>query len=94
MLHSETRIEGGFQDPVVDVVHFQLTYTTLETLWRDQRFNGHVCLLPERRKSLGGRRRFQSFCESLQASPGPDSALTITYEVIFGQAFSPASTIW
>lgn len=78
---------AGLSEPVMDVDRLQVRYSSLTGLIADLRDTGAVNSAAGRLAGLTGRQRWQAFENALGAR-GPEAALTVTVELVFGQAWS------
>jgi malonyl-CoA O-methyltransferase len=79
-------LAAGLAEPVVDVDRLELTYPGPEGLFRDLRASGAVNVADGRRSTLTGKERWEGFVRALGSQTHADR-LTITVELIFGQAW-------
>ena len=88
---------AGLEEPVLDVDRLQVSYAELSGAIRDLRACGATNTAGGRRRSLMGRGRWQRFVEALwrDQGEGREGRLSLTVELIFGQAFgvSRASSV-
>ena len=87
---GDALVRAGFAAPVLDVERYILKYADVHRLAQDLKATGARNPLAGRPKGLTGPRRFaamQAAYERLRS----DGRLPATYEVIFGQAWAPAS---
>ncbi len=77
------------EEPVLDVDRIQVSYGELSAVIRDLRACGATNTAGGRRRSLMGRGRWQRFVEALwrDQGEGREGRLSLTVELIFGQAF-------
>jgi len=77
------------EEPVLDVDRIQVSYAELSAVIRDLRACGATNTAGGRRRSLMGRGRWQRFVEALwhDQGEGHEGRLSLTVELIFGQAF-------
>lgn len=80
---------AGLEEPVLDVDRLKVSYSELSSVIRDLRACGGTNTAGGRRRGLMGRRRWQKFVEALwrDQGEGRDGRLSLTVELIFGQAF-------
>ena len=85
---GDALLRAGFVEPVLDVERFTLTYPSLQALARDLRAMGSRNANAGRPRGLTGKgaRARMSAAYELMRSNG---RLPATFEVIFGQAWSP-----
>ncbi|MDP8983546.1 MAG: malonyl-ACP O-methyltransferase BioC [Pseudomonadota bacterium] len=87
---GDALVRAGFAAPVLDVERYILKYADVRRLAQDLKATGARNPLAGRPKGLTGPRRFaamQAAYEHLRS----DGRLPATYEVVFGQAWAPAS---
>jgi malonyl-CoA O-methyltransferase len=85
---GDALVRAGFSDPVLDVERYTLQYADVRALARDLKAVGARNAAGARLKGLTGPRRFAA----MQAAYEPHrqaGRLPATYEVVFGQAWSP-----
>lgn len=78
---------AGLSEPVMDVDRLEMRYSSLGTLVADLRETGAVNSASGGPTGLMGRKRWQAFENALRSRSGPDG-LSVTIELIFGQAWS------
>jgi malonyl-CoA O-methyltransferase len=85
-------IQSGFAEPVMDVEHITLTYSTADTLLADLREWGRN-LDPERAPVLRGRawlaRWREAVTQGLSGRGDAPDRLSLRFEIIYGHAFKP-----
>jgi malonyl-CoA O-methyltransferase len=84
---------AGLEEPVLDIDRLRVSYTELSAVIRDLRACGGTNTAAGRRRGLMGRRRWQRFVEALwrDQGEGREGRLSLTVELIFGQAFGSAT---
>ncbi len=82
-------VAAGLEEPVLDVDRIGVSYEGLSGAIRDLRACGATNTAGGRRRGLTGRGRWQAFVEALWRDQGAGSQgrLSLTVELIFGQAF-------
>ena len=84
-------VHAGFAEPIMDMEHITLSYSTGETLLAELRGLGrnlHIDRFP----GLRGRNWRRALSDALERQlKGPDGRLTLTFEVIYGHAFKPVA---
>lgn len=83
-------VNVGFSTPVMDMETITVTYESVDKLLADVRAWGGNPLMT-RRRGLLGRAAWRRVVAALEASRLPDGRIPLTYEVIYGHAFRPAS---
>lgn len=78
-------VEAGFADPVMDMEVLTVTYPSLDALFAELRACGATCAMTDRRKSLEGKRRWQSLRDRYPR--GADGRVPMTLEVVYGHAW-------
>ena len=80
-------VQAGFSDPVMDTERIVLSFPDPARLLRELRELGRN-LHPQRFSGLRGRawRQVLDTALATQASHGPDGALSLTFEVVYGHA--------
>ncbi|MEE9143134.1 MAG: malonyl-ACP O-methyltransferase BioC [Gammaproteobacteria bacterium] len=81
-------VRAGFAEPVMDVVHYTLTYETVIDLMRDLKRIGAHNVTAGRPRGLTGRGRLGRLRSEYEVWRS-DGRLPATYEVVFGQAWAP-----
>ena len=82
-------VHAGFAEPIMDMEHITLSYSSGETLLAELRSMGRN-LHPQRFAGLRTRYWKQQLCLALeQHLRGTDGRLRLTFEVIYGHAFKP-----
>lgn len=79
-------VRSGLCDPVLDVEHLQLHYSSVEKMLADLSASGARNTLKLRCRGLTGRRLFAAFREQLQHLAGDDGA-GLRLELVFGHAW-------
>ena len=79
---------AGLYEPVVDVDRIEVTYAAAAALHADLRATGSKNVAGGRRRSLTGARRWRAYEAALEDARR-DGRLSITCELIFGQAWAP-----
>lgn len=90
---GDLALQAGLAEPVVDVDRIEISYADLGAAIGDLRACGAVNVAAARRRSLTGRARWDAFEQRLRERQRLPR-LTLTLEVIFGQAWgrgAPAS---
>jgi len=88
-------VQAGFSEPVMDMEHITLTYSSPTTLLHELRSLGRN-LHPLRFPGLRGRRWYAALQNAVQqglSSPDAPDRLSLTFEVIYGHAFKPAARL-
>jgi malonyl-CoA O-methyltransferase len=88
-------VHAGFAEPIMDMERIRLSYATADKLLEDLRGLGRN-LHPERFGALRGRRWREQLKTELTrqlAEPGDDGRLTLTFEIVYGHAFRPATRV-
>ncbi|MFI4890234.1 MAG: malonyl-ACP O-methyltransferase BioC [Steroidobacterales bacterium] len=83
-------VRAGFAAPVLDVERYTLQYRDLRALLADLRANGARNAMWDRPRGLTGRRRFAAV-EAAYEAYRQQGRLPATFEVVFGQAWTPAA---
>jgi malonyl-CoA O-methyltransferase len=86
---GDLAIGAGLEEPVLDVDRLKISYSELSGAIRDLRACGGTNAAAGRRRGLTGRGRWQRFVEVLwrDQGGGDRGRLSLTVELIFGQAF-------
>ncbi|MCD6055400.1 MAG: malonyl-[acyl-carrier protein] O-methyltransferase BioC [Gammaproteobacteria bacterium] len=85
---GDALIFAGFTEPVLDVDHYTLTYSTLNDLFYDLKAMGSHNAAAARFQGLTGKGCFANLEASYEIYR-QEEGLPATYEVIFGHAFAP-----
>ncbi len=83
-------IRAGLAEPVMDVDYFSLTYDDVFGLMRDLKAIGAHNATRGRRRGLTGRRRMQALARAYETHRR-DGRLPATWEIVYGQAWAPAT---
>jgi len=83
---GDALVRQGFEMPVLDVEHYQLTYPSLEALLRDLRAVGATNALQARARGLLTPRRLECL-RAAYAEFGVEERLPATDEVVYGHAW-------
>jgi malonyl-CoA O-methyltransferase len=82
-------VHAGFAEPIMDMEHITLTYSSPESLLADLREMGRN-LHSQRFPALRGRHWRSQLCAALERElRTPDGRLQLTFEVVYGHAFKP-----
>jgi malonyl-CoA O-methyltransferase len=84
---GDALVRQGYEMPVLDVEHFQLTYAALEDLLRDLRSIGATNATVQRPRGLLTPGRLQILRDAYEQFR-KDGRLPATYEVVYGHAWS------
>ena len=87
---GDALVRSGFAAPVLDIERYTLNYTDIRHLANDLRAGGARNATAGRPKGLTGRGKFNAMRSAYEAFR-VDGRLPATYEVIFGQAWAPAT---
>ena len=86
-------VHAGFAEPVMDMEHITLSYSSADKLLEELRGLGRN-LHPQRFAGLRGRQWRTALRDTLERRlRGPDGRLSLTFEVIYGHAFKPTSKL-
>jgi len=85
-------VNAGFSTPVMDMETITVTYESVRKLMDDVRAWGGNPLLT-RRRGLVGRQVWKAAVEVLERSRRADGKIPLTFEVVYGHAFRPASRV-
>ncbi|HUX19215.1 MAG TPA: malonyl-[acyl-carrier protein] O-methyltransferase BioC, partial [Acidithiobacillus sp.] len=80
-------VRQGYEMPVLDVEHYQLTYAAVDDLLRDLRNIGATNAAAGRARGLLTPRRLQALRQAYEGFRA-DGRLPATYEVVYGHAWS------
>ncbi|CDQ08773.1 Malonyl-[acyl-carrier protein] O-methyltransferase [Acidithiobacillus ferrivorans] len=84
---GDALVRQGYEMPVLDVEHYQLTYATVDGLLRDLRNIGATNAAAGRTRGLLTPRRLQVLRQAYEGLRA-DGRLPATYEVVYGHAWS------
>jgi malonyl-CoA O-methyltransferase len=85
---GDALVRGGFADPVLDVERYTLEYPDVRRLAADLKAVGEINALSARPKGLTTPRKFEAMSRAYEAQRR-NGRLPATYEVVFGQAWTP-----
>jgi malonyl-CoA O-methyltransferase len=88
---GDALVRSGLAEPVMDVERYTLTYATVRDLMRDLKAIGAHNASAGRPRGLTGRGTFERMVSAYETCRR-DDRLPATYEVVFGQAWSPTTT--
>ena len=88
---GDALVRSGFAEPVLDVERYTLEYPDVPRLAADLKALGEVNALAGRSRGLTGPRKFAAMRSAYEAHRR-EGRLPATYEVIFGQAWSPSES--
>lgn len=83
---GDALVQAGFADPVIDMEMMTLTYAGIDGLVSDLRATGQRNALALRRRTLTGRRRWQSM-RGAYAARARGGALPARFEIVYGHAW-------
>ena len=86
---GDALVHAGFADPVMEMEHITLEYSTVEAIARDLKAIGARNALPNRPRGLSGRGRWRDVAARYEKHRR-DGALPATYEVVYGHAWKTA----
>lgn len=86
---GDALVRAGFNEVVMDVEHFTLTYDHVRELLRDLKAIGAHNVNAGRAQALTGKHRFAAF-ENAYERFRRDGRLPATYEVVYGTAWAPS----
>ncbi len=84
---GDALVRQGYEMPVLDVEHYQLTYAAVDDLLRDLRNIGATNAAAGRARGLLTPRRLQALRRAYEGFRA-DGRLPATYEVVYGHAWS------
>lgn len=84
---GDALVRQGYEMPVLDVEHYQLTYAAVDDLLRDLRNIGATNAAAGRARGLLTPRRLQALRQAYEGFRA-DGRLPATYEVVYGHAWS------
>ncbi len=85
---GDALVRARLADPVMDVEHLCLTYTTVHDLMRDLKTLGSRNATHGRHTAMTGRQRLQAMTQAYEDFRR-DGVLPATYEVAYGHAWAP-----
>lgn len=77
-------LKAGFREPVMDVQTVTLTFSNFKALWDELRFTGMV---------MGDDEIQHQVAEFYAEQRGPDGDLTVTFEIVYGQAWANSNQV-
>jgi malonyl-CoA O-methyltransferase len=86
-------IRAGLAEPVLDVERHTLTYQDVRGLMRDLKAIGAHNVTAGRARGLTGKSTLSAMIGAYEPFRRPDGKLPATYEVVFGQAWTPVGPI-
>lgn len=87
---GDAMVHAGFADPVMDMERIDLSYASAAALLDELRALGGNALRT-RSRGLCGRSRRRRWEERLAAGAGPNGRVTLSFEIIYGHAWVPAT---
>jgi malonyl-CoA O-methyltransferase len=81
----------GFRDPVMDVERHVLYHETVLDALRDLKRIGAHNVARGRARGLMGKRHFAGFRETYETLASGEGRIPVSYEVVYGLAWAPAS---
>lgn len=87
---GDALVQQGFENPVMDMEHFTLTYHDVKTLMRELKVIGAHTIMGNHRRSLMGKGKLQALINAYEAFR-QEGVLPATYEVIYGHAWVPGA---
>ena len=85
---GDTLLRTGFADPVMDVEHIQLTYSSVNDLMQDLKNLGSRNAVRGRNRSLTGKQKFKGMVAAYENFRNNDH-LPASYEIVYGHAWVP-----
>ena len=85
---GDALIRAGFVEPVMDVEHITLTYEDCFSLMKDLKTLGASNADDDRSKGLTGKNKIKSL-ESAYEKYRTEGRLPVTYEIVYGHAWTP-----
>lgn len=89
---GDAMVRAGFSEPVIEVDNVVIAYATVSELMVDLKTLGARNTSSQRRKTLTGKDKLQRVYEEYEKRR-EDGKLPSTYEVIYGHAWSPGTTV-
>lgn len=83
---GDTLVRAGFENPVMEVEYFTLTYADVTALFRELKQLGATNTNSGRRHSLTGKGRLERVTDAYRAFIS-DNRFPATYEVVYGHAW-------
>lgn len=87
---GDALVRAQFADPVMDVERLTLTYPDLPGVLRDLKAVGAHNAAAARHRALTGKHRFAQFRSAYESLRQPDGKFPVSYEIVYGHAWSPA----
>ena len=85
---GDVMMHSGFEQPVVDMECFTLTYKNVNSLMRDLKALGSNNMNAGRNAGMTGRARIQQVKDAYEQFRDEEDLLPATYEVIYGHAWA------
>jgi len=85
---GDALLRAGFVEPVMDVEHITLTYEDCFSLMKDLKTLGASNADDDRSKGLTGKNKIKSL-ESAYEKYRTEGRLPVTYEIVYGHAWTP-----
>jgi len=85
-------VDVGFSTPVMDMEKITVTYASVDKLMADVRALGGNPL-STRRRGLLGKGDWSRVVGNLEQLRQADGTIPLTFEIIYGHAFRPATTV-
>jgi len=88
-LHNvgDALIQSAFQEPVMDIDHYQLLYPTLYQLLQELQLTGSRNVLEDRRRGLMSRAQFKQLESAYETYRTHNQRLPLSYEITYGHAW-------
>jgi malonyl-CoA O-methyltransferase len=86
---GDALVRAGFADPVLDVEHVTVNYSSLAELMRDLKATGEGNATAGRPPGLSTPRQIKALAEAYESNRSADG-LPATYEVVYGHAWATA----
>ncbi len=87
---GDALMKSGFQQPVLDMEMITVNYPNIRSLMMDLKNIGATNASVDRSKGLTGRQKMKALEEAYQAFRLDDGSYPLSYEVIYGHAWSAA----
>ena len=81
-------VNSGFVEPVIEREDVTITYSEAAGLIGDLRAVGAINATQDRNRGLTGKASWQRMADALGAGAGPDGRFSVTFEIVYGQAWA------
>lgn len=82
-------LHARFADPVMDIDHFTLAYSNVQTLMQELKSMGAHNLAIQRTQGMMSPERLKKMCDAYEFYRNEEGYLPVTCEIIYGHAWRP-----